>query len=173
MIGYVLEEALLNEYLAESERTVATCDSYDVKAAVWLAIVTLLGTQTAYLAAQPLPVALKYGQLVSAILLAAAGIATLVELRPLDYRRYSPSNGAFEVLLEKLRSKHGEKAETVIAQEFAARRRAWLKEMIDKNKALNARKSRLILFAFWTMAGATGVNLLTLAITHLPVFQFR
>lgn len=169
----MLEEVQLNEYLAESERTVATCDSYDVKAAVWLVIITLLGTQTAYLAAQPLPVALKYAQLASAILLAAAGIITLIELRPLDYRRYSPSNGAFDVLLEKLRSKHGEKSETLIAQEFAARRMAWLKEMINNNKALNAKKSRLILCAFWTMAVAAGLNLITLAVTHLPVFQFR
>lgn len=168
----MIEEVFVNEYLAESERTVATCDSYDVKAAVWLAIITLLGTQTVYLAAQPLPVVLKYGQLASAILLAMAGIATLIELRPLDYRRYSPSNGALEVLLAKLRSKHGE-AETLIAQEFAARRVVWLKEMIDKNKALNAKKSHLILFAFWTMAVATGLNLITLAITRLHVFQFR
>jgi hypothetical protein len=163
------EEVLLNDYNAEAERTLSTCDAYDVKASIWLAVIIFLGTQTAYLIEQTLSPCLKWGQFLSASLLVLGGVVTLIELRPREYRRYSPSNGVIEKWLSRLRADHAgeEKSETVISNKITIRKLTWLKEMIIANKDLNEKKARLLLLAFWSTAAAATINIVTIALIRL------
>jgi hypothetical protein len=168
------EEALLNEYVAEHDRILETCDAYDVKASIWLVVIIFLAVQTGDLLSKGLPRFLLYGQWMSAVLLVAAGVSTLVELYPRDYKRYAPSNGVIERWLPKLRERYkGETdAESIILHKTTSYRLLWFKKMIAENKALNCKKANLLLFSFWTTAIAAGANLATLVILHL-FFRFR
>jgi hypothetical protein len=167
------DEVLLNEYNAESERTLNTCDAYDVKASIWLVIIIFLGTQTGYLIGQAMPACLRWGQFVSASLLIVAGIVTLVELYPRDYKRYSPSNGVIQKWLTELRVQHKEEdnVEGFISDKITIRKLAWLKEMISVNKSFNEKKARLIVLAFWTTATAATINIITIAVIRLLASQ--
>lgn len=174
MFVFVNDEALLNEYVAEHDRILGTCDAYDVKASIWLAVIIFLAIQTGDLLGGHLPKGLLYGQWLSAVLLVLAGICTLVELYPRDYQRYSPSNGVIEKWLIELRKAHGGKAdaESVISKKTTSYRLLWFKKMVMANKALNRRKANLLLFSFWTVAVAAGVDLVSVAILRL-FFQSR
>jgi hypothetical protein len=170
----VTDEALLNEYVAEHDRILETCDAYDVKASIWLAVIIFLAVQTGDLLGRGLPRFLLYGQWASVVLLVAAGVSTLIELYPRDYKRYAPSNGVIERWLPKLRAGHkGEAdAESVILHKTTSCRLLWFKKMVEENKGLNRKKANLLLFSFWTTAIAAVANLATLAILRL-FFQSR
>jgi hypothetical protein len=170
----VNEEVMLNEYVAEHDRILDTCDAYDVKASIWLVVIIFAAAQTGYLLGKNLPPYLVWGQWLSAILLAMSGISTLFELYPRDYSRYSPSDGVLEKWIAAMREAHSGEAdaESLILKKGTAYRLLWFKQMIATNKVLNSKKARLLLFSFWTAAVAMGTNLLTLAILRL-VFQAR
>lgn len=163
------EETILNEYIAEHDRILGTCDAYDVKASIWLAVIIFLALQTGDMLGKGLPTCLLYGQWLSAILLVAAGISTLIELYPRDYSRYFPSSGVMEKWNSEMREAHkGEPdVESLIFRKGVAYRLVWFREMIAENKELNARKAGFLMFSFWTAAIAAGTNLLTVAILLL------
>lgn len=168
------EEVLLNEYVAEHDRILSTCDAYDVKASIWLVVIIFLAAQTEYLFGKSLPLCLLYGQWASAFLLTAAGISTLAELLPRDYSRYAPSDGVIEKWIAEMRERHRDEAdaESLIHRKGVAYRLVWFKEMVATNKGLNLKKARLLLFSFWVAAIATGINLVTLTILRL-VFRVQ
>lgn len=168
------EETLLNEYIAEHDRILGTCDAHDVKASIWLVVIIFAATQTGKLLGKNIPVYLVWGQWLSAILLVAAGISTLIELYPRNYSRYFPSCGVMEKWNGDMRQAHSGDAdvESLIFRKGIAYRLVWFKEMIAENKALNAKKARFLMFSFWTAAIAAGTNLLTVAILRL-VSQVR
>ncbi|MHB8541699.1 MAG: hypothetical protein ACYDCD_12280 [Candidatus Acidiferrales bacterium] len=168
------EESLLNEYIAEHDRILGTCDAYDVKASIWLAVIIFLAVQTGDMLGKGLPRCLLYGQWLSAVLLVAAGVFTLIELYPRDYKRYAPSNGVIVEWLTRLRERHNGEAdaESVILHKTTSYRISWFTKMITDNKALNRKKANLLLLSFWTTAIAAGTNLTTLAILRL-FFQSR
>ena len=168
------DEDLLNEYVAEHDRILQTCDAYDVKASIWLVLIVFLAAESAELFGEHIPRWLLYGQWLAVVLLVAAGIGTLIELYPRDYQRYSPSNGVLENWLTKLRKAHegNADAESVISKKTTSYRLLWFKKMVVANKDLNRRKANLLLFSFWTAAVAAGIDLVTLAILRL-FFQSR
>ena len=168
------DEDLLNEYVAEHDRILGTCDAYDVKASIWLVVITFLAVQTGDLLSKGLPRCLLYGQWASVVLLVAAGVSTLVELYPRDYKRYAPTNGVIERWLPKLRERHkgDADAESAVLHKTTSYRLLWFKKMVAENKSLNRKKANLLLFSFWTAAVAAGANLVTLAILRL-FFQSR
>lgn len=66
-------------------------DTLDVKASIWLVVITFLATQTAgFLSDALLPGALRYAQIGSALSLAAAGALALVVLWPRNYYHENP-----------------------------------------------------------------------------------
>jgi hypothetical protein len=168
------DEALLNEYVAEHDRILQTCDAYDVKASIWLVVIVFLAGETGVLFGEQIPRTLLYFQWLAAVLLVAAGMGTLFELYPRDYRRYSPSSGILEKWLTELRKAHeGEAdAESVISRRTTSHRLEWFKKMIAINKGFNQKKANLLLFSFWTAAIAAGIDLVTVATLHL-FFRFR
>jgi hypothetical protein len=154
----------LEEIQSEDERTFALGDVLDVKASIWLVVITFLAGQTAYFLSRGLSPHLYDGQLVSCLFLGIAGLLTLFELRPRKYDFFSPSNGVIEARLAQLREHY--KAE-VNADELAQKQIledqvGWTKAAIVKNQRINKFKGDLVDWSFWLTTAAATINLLTL-----------
>ncbi|MGH9574403.1 MAG: hypothetical protein ACRD40_12865, partial [Candidatus Acidiferrales bacterium] len=111
MPSQVMENRLLNDYMAEAEYSISLGDSLDIKANIWLVVITFLATQTAYFLSKELHGYVFWGQVASASLLVIAGLLSLWELRPRNYILFRPSNGAIQKKLEKLREEHKDAAD--------------------------------------------------------------
>lgn len=152
------------ELTAEAERSVDLGDALDMKANVWLVVITFLGTQSVYFVEKGLPTWPHLAQATAILLLIVAAILTLVGLYPRDYLLFTPSNGAIESRLSQLSEFYSDAAEasTLIERQLIKDQIMWARERIETNHFLNKRKSGLLFWAFWFTALAAIMNLLTL-----------
>lgn len=103
-----LRTILLKEFSDESERSFVLGDTFDMKASILLVVITFLITQSFSFLAKADLLIIRYGQKAAAFLLAGAGALTIWELFPRDYIFFSPSNGAIEKKIAKLRQDQGD-----------------------------------------------------------------
>lgn len=158
------EELIFDQVCTEAERSFSFADTLDLKANVWLVVITFLATQTAYFTSKSLTPFWFYAQLASAGLLILAASLTLIELCPRTYCWFGPSNGAIESRLAELREhyKGHESAEKMARTQLLKDQVEWARERAIQNKQKNEFKSMLIVWAFWLTLAAFGVNLITL-----------
>jgi hypothetical protein len=165
-----LQDVLLKEFSYEADRGFATCDAYDMKANVLLVVMAFLAAQTAYFISIAHSPIVQCGQFLSGLLLTMCGVLALAELLPRDFMAYSPSNGAIEKKIAKLRMEHDGNDEQVLRNLVDAQI-GWARERAISNKKINRSKSRLLTWAFWTLSGAVIINLLTLVALSIHPFS--
>lgn len=155
---------LFEEIKSEAERSSDLGDALDMKANVWLVVITFLATQTAYFLSRNLSTYAYRGQIASTVALALAGVLTLICLCPRDYMLFSPSNGVIERRLQELQEhyKGVHNVESVIHQQLLKDHIAWSKDSISKNTKINNFKSGVVFLAFLLTALAATINLITL-----------
>jgi hypothetical protein len=162
VFSQAIENMLLDEYMKEAEYSISLGDTLDMKANIWLVVITFLATQTAYFLSKGLLGCVFWGQVVSAFLLVIAGLLSLWELMPRDYLLFRPSEGAIQRKLEKLRNDHKDN-EKLIESEIMNAQMLWAKERTEVNMGINEKKSALICWSFWLAAVAFVINFATLA----------
>jgi hypothetical protein len=156
------ETTIVADFLAEAERSVSYGEALDMKASIWLVIITFLATQTAYFLGKDLTRLEHHGQVLSAILLIIAGALVLAELRPQDYQIFEPSRTEEERLTELRNHYIKYEREDLVSTKFLEEQMKWAKERIIVNRRINEQKSRLVDWSFRFMALGTAINLLTL-----------
>src|ERR1700723_453304 len=162
MFSQLIENMLFDQYMKEAEYSISLGDTLDMKANIWLVVITFLGTQSAYFLSKGLHGYVFWGQVISAALLVIAGLLCLWELMPRDYLLFRPSGGAIQRKLEKLRAEHKDN-EKLVEAEIVNAQMGWAKERIEVNMRINSKKSALINWSFWLAAVAFGLNFATLA----------
>jgi hypothetical protein len=167
-----IDKLLFTEISAEAERSVSLGDVLDMKANIWLVVITFLAAQTAYFLTKDLTPLEHRGQILSAILFVIAGMLTLVELCPRTYMIYSPSNGALEERIAELQKDNGNSEDSGhrVAVQIMNEYTGWAKERIATNQHINRQKSKLLNWSFWLTAAGTAINFLTLL--HFVRFPF-
>jgi hypothetical protein len=170
MYSPLIESMLFDGYMKEAEYSITLGDTLDMKANIWLVVITFLATQTAYFLSKELSVCLFWGQVASAFLLVIAGLLSLWELMPRDYLLFRPSEGAIQRKLEKLRNEHKESTdeEKLVEAAIMNAQMEWAKERIEFNMRINRKKSALIDWSFWLAAAAFVINFVTLASLFKP-----
>jgi hypothetical protein len=165
MYSQFIENMLLDEYMKEAEYSVTLGETLDMKANIWLVVITFLAAQTAYFLSKGLSGYVFCGQVASALLLIGAALLSLWELMPRRYLLFTPSEGAIQKKLEKLRDEHKESAEKekLVESGIVNAQMQWAKERTAVNMAINHKKSALIDWSFWLTAGAVILNFATLA----------
>lgn len=161
---------LVEQYMKEAEYSISLGDALDMKANIWLVVITFLATQTAYFLSKDLHGCIFWGQVASALLLIIAGLLSLWELRPRDYLLFRPSSGAIQAKLEKLRHVHADSAhkDELIESEILNAQMVWAKQRTESNMAINDEKSALINWSFWLAAGSFVLNFVTLLSLFKP-----
>lgn len=157
---------MFTDFSEEADRSLSLGDVLDIKANIWLVVITFLGTQTAYfLSKNDLTPLVHHGQVLSAILLVIAGAITLIELCPRKYWINEPSKDkALEERVVELRNHYAtyENCEDLVLAQLVKDRAEWAKERTAKNQRINRQKSALISWSFWLTACGAAINLLTL-----------
>ena len=170
----VTQELIFEQFTGEAERSLTLGDSLDLKANVWLVVITFLATQTAYfIGKNNLPHVARYGQFLAATLLVVAGILTLIELCPRTYSWFSPTNGAIEMRVAELEAlyKDYENGDELTSKQLLVDEIEWAKQRTAQNGRINDFKSRLIVWSFGFAAAAGLINLLTLLYLFKPLFS--
>jgi hypothetical protein len=170
MFSQLIENMLFEQYMKEAEYSISLGDTLDMKANIWLVVITFLATQTAYFLSKELHGYVFWGQVVSAFLLLVAGLLSLWELMPRDYLLFRPSQGAIQKKIEKLRDEHKESTdkEKMVEAGIVNAQMQWAKERTEFNMAINDKKSALINWSFWLAAVSFGFNFATLATLFKP-----
>jgi hypothetical protein len=141
-------------------------DTLDVKTSIALVLITFLATQSADFLRHSPPLSSFWHvlQVVSVVLLVAAGVLAIVELKP---RRYKARTGPAEFLawVEELREHYkGEPdLESRVVDEINRREVEKITSRFNRNRAINAMKSNLIEWCFRFTLAAVLLNLATLA----------
>jgi hypothetical protein len=158
------QEFLFEQFSEEAERSFAFADTLDLRANIWLVIITFLAAQSAYFIGKGIPHAWLLAQYASAALMIMAGIATMVELYPRTYLRFSPSNGALERRLTFLRGYYEglANADELALAQLLIDEIGWARERTTHNNRHNNSKTWLLQWAFWLAVCAFVINLLTL-----------
>lgn len=159
-----IENMLFTEYMDEASYSISLGDTLDMKANIWLVVITFLATQTAYFMSKSSHGWAFWGQLVSAVFLIISGLLCLWELMPRNYLLFRPSEGAIQKKLEKLRAEHtgSPDKEKLVEAALVNAQVEWAKERIAANMAINTRKSTLIDWSFRLAAIAFIINFVTL-----------
>jgi hypothetical protein len=138
-------------------------DTLDVKSSIALVVITFLATQSGvFLASDQLPVGLSYIQLLSAFVLAAAGVVSLVALWPRDYETETAEE--LDVWEQQLRAHYQGNfdAEESVATAFRSGRIQRLKERIAANAEVDRVKSNLVAWSFRLSGIGLLLNMATL-----------
>jgi len=159
-----IEISWLDELRSEADRSLSQGDTLDMKANIWLVVITFLATQTVFFLGQNLTPIEHSGQILSVVLFVIAGAITLIELCPRTYLIYEPSNGAIEdrrTNLEAYYAQYEDSGQRVESQLLKDQLK-WAKERIAKNQSINRGKSKLVVWSFWLTAAGATINFLTL-----------
>jgi hypothetical protein len=136
-------------------------DTLDIKTGLILAALTFLAIQSGELLRPGITTYVAILQTISITALALGGAFVVFELKPRDYYREEPPS-VYISWADELKSKGLD--ESAIPQKIADRRLTLANERVTANLALNIKKSRAMINAFWFTVAAFGLNLLTLAL---------
>ncbi len=158
------QEFLFEQFSEEAERSFAFADTVDLRANIWLVIITFLATQSAYFISKGVPHLWLLAQYASVALMILAGIATMFELYPRSYLRFSPSNGALEKRLAFLRAYYEglANADELALAQLLKDEIGWARERTTHNNRHNDSMTWLLQWAFWLAVSAFVINLVTL-----------
>ena len=153
-------EAVIKRLDLKDDQAFKLGDAIDVKASIALVVITFLATQTASFLTVREP--WRELQVVSAFLLAIAGVLALLELWPRTYA--IDASESLDGWIAELRDYYQNRADAdqLVASAVAAGHIERTKERIEKNNAINEQKSKLMDWSFRCTAVAMLLNLGTL-----------
>jgi hypothetical protein len=164
MFSQVIENTLFEQYMKEAEYSLSLGDTLDMKANIWLVVITFLATQTAYFLSKGLHGYAYWEQVGTACLLIIAGLLSFWELRPRNYLLFRPSEGAIQIKIEKLREQHKGSPDQakLVESGIINAQMEWAKERTKVNMVINENKSDLLDWSFRLTAIAFILNFATL-----------
>ena len=159
-------ERVIAEHLPEQdELEFELGDTLDIKMSIVLVVIVFLADQSRKFLEAPMPVHWHVVQSFAVVVLILSGVLSLWELIPREYKTRM-GHDEFLSWVEQLRTFYNHEGvanpETKIAEIIRVKDAQRTRERIVANKAINARKSSAMAWAFYSVMVAVALNLATL-----------